>query len=750
MKQVVQNYRTGRMTVEQVPRPAPLRGEVLVRTVCSLISAGTERTRIQLARKSLLGKARERPDLVRKALQKAKTDGLVATIRSTLARLDEWAPLGYSCAGQVVAVGEGAGGFQVGDPVACAGAAYASHAEVVSVPKHLVARTPAGVSHEEAAFVTLGAIAMQGIRQAGIVVGERVAVIGLGLIGQLACQLVTAAGAAAFGIDVDPHRVELARALGAAETVVGGVCPAGADYERRCRRRVLAPGAGTRDGDIPPTDIARWAETCTGGVGFDAVIIAAGGAAASNRRFAAASSDPVRLAGEIARDRAIVVAVGAVGMDVPRRTYYQKELTFKLSRSYGPGRYDPTYEQKGIDYPIGYVRWTENRNMDAFLALVAAGKLDVRRLVTHRFGIDQALEAYGLVTGERAEPHLTRGDSGPAAPGGPPQLSLIGAGRFARGVLLPALKKAGCGSLRGVSSARGLSARQAADRFGFAYCTSDASDILTDDATDAVLIATPHNLHARMVCDALSAGKHVFVEKPLCLNDQELEQVSEAVHAHPGLVLMVGFNRRFSPLTTWLKEQLIDAGPLVMDYRVQAGPPPRDHWATDRAIGGGRMIGEVCHFVDWMVSLCRFLPTAVTARPIPDGADGAVITIDFQNGSVGTISYVASDAAGVPKERIEVLGGGRAAEINNWRTARLWHQGRSRRRKKLSQKKGHLEEIQAFIQAIRQDAVSPTPFAEIEAVTRATFAIEESLRTGAGVALTPAPVAAPAFVESTR
>lgn len=729
MQQLVQHQRTGRLSVEQVPRPTPQRGEVLVRTACSLISAGTERMSIALARRPLLGKARERPDLVRKMLHKAKADGLVAALRAARHRLDDWAPLGYSCAGQVIAVAEGADGLQVGDSVACAGAGYASHAELVAVPKHLVARTPQGVSPEEAAFVTLGAIAMQGIRQAGVAVGERVAVVGLGLIGQLTCQLVAAAGASAFAIDIDPHKAELARTLGAADVAA---------------RRT--------------TNIARWTEKHTDGAGFDAVIITA----------ATRSSDPVKLAGEIARDRATVVAVGAVGMNVPRRTYYRKELTFKLSRSYGPGRYDATYEGKGIDYPIGYVRWTEHRNMAAFLELIAAGKVDVRPLITHRFALEQALDAYELITGERAEPYLgilltynapaqpsasgaARSTDGNARPSvliagaasldRSPGIGVIGAGRFARGVLLPALAKAGACSLRGISSARGLSARRAGGQFGFAYCTSDAAGILADDATDAVIIATPHNLHARMVCDALTAGKHVFVEKPLCLDQEELDEIGGCLRAHPDRVLMVGFNRRFAPLTAWLTEQLGDAGPLVMNYRVLAGPPPSDHWAGDRATGGGRMIGEACHFVDWMIRICRFLPTAVAARPIPNGSDGAVVAIDFQNGSVGTLTYLASEIPGLAKERIEVLADGCAAEIDNWRRARLWRQGqRTRRRKHLVQRKGHAEELRAFLLAIREGKSPPIPFAEIDAATRATFAIEESLHTGQKVTLAPWPL----------
>ena len=720
MKQIVQSYRSGGIHVAEVPRPALQPGGLVVRNICSLISPGTERQGVELARKSLLGKARARPDLVGKVLAKARRDGVATAVRAALSRLDEWQPLGYSCAGEVLEVGRGAEEFQVGDLVACAGARYAAHAELVFVPKNLAARAPEGLSPEEAAFATMGSIAMQGLRQAQVTVGERVAVIGLGLIGQLTCQLVSAAGAFAFGIDTDPQKAELARRLGAADAL-------------------------SRDDPL----LARWAERCTGGIGFDSVIIAA----------ATASSDPVELAGEIARDRATVVAVGAVGMAIPRRTYYKKEMTFKLSRSYGPGRYDPVYEEKGIDYPVGYVRWTERRNMEAFLALAAAGKINVRGLITHQFRIEEAVRAYEVVTAEGDELHLGMllhydqseegggSDVAPRCSAVPPRPSslapgasrhvrvgVIGAGRFARGVLLPALTRTKQCVLRGVASAGGLSARQAQDRHGFAYCTSDASDVLSDGETDAVVIATPHNLHGRLVCEALAQGKHVFVEKPLCTSESELYEIEAALHTHPGQVLAVGCNRRFSPFTTWLRERLAGAAPLIVSYRVNAGPPPQDHWSGDPAIGGGRIVGEVCHFVDWMVSVCGSLPKGVSAQPLAEGADSAVLTVEFHDGSVGTIVYAACGAAGLAKERDEVFGGGLAAELDNFRAARLWGRGRGQRLRRFSQQKGHREELLAFLEAVRQGE-PPVPCDEVFAVARATFAMEESLRVGGRVAL---------------
>ena len=708
--QVVQSYRTGTASVETVPRPVVRPGHLLVRTACSLISPGTERMGIELGRKSLLGKARSRPDLVKKALAKARTDGLVATVRATQARLDEWAPLGYSCAGTVEAVGDGVEGFAPGARVACAGVGCACHADAVLVPERLAAAVPEGVGLEAAAFVALGATAMQGLRQGEVAVGARVAIIGLGLLGQLACRLVGAAGAFAYGIDVDPVRVAKAQAAGAADAMVR---------------------------DHP--ELEQWVARVTDGAGFDAVLIAA----------ATRSNDPVELAGEIARDRATVVALGAVGMDVPRRAYYHKELTFRLSRSYGPGRYDPAYEGKGIDYPIGYVRWTENRNMAAFLRLLADGKLAVDDLVTHRFAVDQATDAYAIVSGDRPEPHLgilltypgaaAAGEARPAqsarvrcsaAAGSAPGVGLIGAGRFARSVLLPALRRAGGCELRGVASARGLSARQAEKQFGFAYATCEAGHILADDATDAVVVATPHHLHARMVCRALEAGKHVFVEKPLCLTAAELDSVARAASAHPDQLVMVGFNRRFSPFTAWVREQVAGAGPLVMHYRVLAGPPPSDHWAADPAIGGGRLLGEACHFVDWMAAACGSLPSGVAARPIPDGGDGAVVVVDFEDGSVGTLTYSAAAPPGRPKEHIHVLAGDRAVEIHNWRSARAWGQGGTRRCRSWAQSKGHREEVAAFVAAVRGGLPAPIPFAELCAVAAAVLGIPEALHTG--------------------
>ena len=518
MKQVIQSYRTGVLKVAEVPAPGVEAGSVLVLTSASLVSIGTEKMVMDLAKKSLIGKARDRPDLVKKAIERVGRDGIVATVAAVHSKLDQPIPLGYSSVGTAVAVGEGVTGIGVGARVACAGAKVANHAEVNLVPQNLCALVPDGVADEVAAFVTVGAIALQGVRIASVGLGEVFAVIGLGLIGQITLQLVKAAGGRVLGIDLDPAKVELARKLGADAAV------------------------------LRSDDVVAQAAALTGGRGVDGVLITA----------ATASNDPVQLAGEICRDRGRVVAVGAVGMEIPRRPYYEKELSFFLSRSYGPGRYDPLYEESGVDYPIGYVRWTEQRNMEAFLEQCAAGRLNLQPLISHRFPIERAEEAYRLIASgadalgiilnypaERTPARTVQIPSRGRPIRGDVRISVVGAGAFASGVLVPALAKVPNVRLDAVVSARGLSCRHLADKFGFERCSTDADTILTDPNSDAVVIATRHHLHARQVVAALDAGKHVFVEKPLALTDEEVNTIL-AAQARTGKVLLVGYNRRFS------------------------------------------------------------------------------------------------------------------------------------------------------------------------------------------------------------
>lgn len=725
MKSIVQNYGKGQLAVTDVPVPALQPGGILVRNAVSLISAGTEKLMVDLAQKSLAGKAKERPDLVRKVLGKVRKDGLLATFDTVRSRLDAPIPLGYSCAGRVVAVGSDVGTFQVGDAVACAGAGYANHAEMVFVPKHLAVQVPAGVTPEQACFTTVGAIALQGLRLAQPELGETVAVIGLGLVGLLAAQLARAAGCRVVGMDLSEARCRLARELGIDDTVTDGEA-----LEERCRQ-------------------------LTGGHGADKVIVAA----------STKSSQPVALAGEIARQQGIVAIVGAVGMDIPRQPYYDKELVLRVSRSYGAGRYDPEYEEKGRDYPIGYVRWTENRNMEAFVQQLARGAVQTEPLVSHRYDIGEAAQAYEMISGKSKQPYLgillrypeapddataevmaTRVDLAAASSqaSAPKDLSatvrfgIVGAGQFAGGVLIPALQSLPKVQLQGVATATGIKAQHVAKKHGFCFATTDDIEVLESSDVDAVLIATRHHLHARQVLTALQAGKHVFVEKPLCLERSELMQIAEAREEQQSEggapLLMVGFNRRFAPMAQRLRQHFstIDE-PMVMHYRVNAGYIPLDHWTQDLEQGGGRIVGEVCHFVDFLTFLCGSLPTAVQAQALPNGNryrdDNLVATLTFENGSIGTVTYVANGANGLAKERVEASAAGRSAVLDNFRSLELYDGSRRTvDRARWRQDKGHRDQLAAFVDAVASGGPSPIPWTEIQHVTETTFDLVDALR----------------------
>jgi polar amino acid transport system substrate-binding protein len=708
VKQVLQHIRTRQLEVVDVPEPVCRSGGVLVRNVASLISAGTEKMVIDFAGKSLLGKAKERPDLVRQVLDKAKRDGVMPTVQTVMSRLDQPIPLGYSCAGVVEQVGRGAEEFAVGDRVATAGMGYASHADVVSVPKNLTVHIPEGVSFDDASYVTLGAIALQGVRVADVRLGDNVAVIGLGLLGQLTVQLLKSGGCRVLGIDLDPSKVALARELGADDAVL-------------------------RTGDV-----AQAVQSFTGGVGVDAVIVAA----------ATDSNDPIELAGEISRDRGRVSMVGAVRMDVPRKVYFEKELELRLSRSYGPGRYDPEYEERGRDYPIGYVRWTERRNMEEFLRLVSTGQVTPARLTTHRFAIADAGKAYDIIEGKTAEPFagivLTyperRDPAGRTlrmaqrpSRAGSAGVAFIGAGNFARAVLLPQFSKAGGAELVGIATSNGMNAKAAGDKFRFRYCTTDTSEILRDERVHAVVIATRHGSHARFAAEALRAGKAVFVEKPLAIDEEGLQEVL-AAQAESGQLLTVGFNRRFSPLSVALRGAFDPAAPVAVNYRINAGPVPRGSWLHDPEDGGGRIIGEVCHFVDMAQFLTGSDPVEAFAHALggPEGAlhDTVSMTLRFENGSIATLGYFAVGDKSFPKERIEVFGGGAVGVLDDFRQLTVSRGGKRSRQQRFSQEKGFAEEVAAFLGAVRGQAGPPIPLRSLVATTRATFAIEESLRTG--------------------
>jgi predicted dehydrogenase/threonine dehydrogenase-like Zn-dependent dehydrogenase len=742
VKQVLQHARTGEITVEEVPAPQLLPGCVLVRIAASVVSAGTERASAEFARKSLLEKARSRPDLVREVIGKVRRDGIYSAIQTVSSRLDQPQSPGYSSAGTVIAVGEGMTDIHPGDRVACAGAGFAVHAELACVPRLLVAQIPARdpvsgeeVSFDEAAFSTLGAVALHGIRTAEARLGDLVAVIGLGLLGQLTVQLLKGAGCRVLGMDIDAARAQLAQGLG-----VDAVASSASEFRDLCLEM-------------------------SHGLGVDSVLITA----------ETSSSDPVHLAGAVARDRAIVVAVGTVGMDIERKTYYEKELDFRLSRSYGPGRYDAAYEQKGRDYPIGYVRWTETRNMQAFLQLLSGKKVSVAPLITHTFAVEDAHAAYELITGKSREPFLgvviqysenvdcsqtlgvvpRRG----AAPSHSKAetgvgVGVLGAGVFATGTLIPALKTSSDTSLVALCAATGSHAQHAGQKFGFQSCTTDESQLLHDSLINTVVIATRHHLHAKQVMNALTAGKHVFCEKPLCLSEVELRSIIRTylgIASHKRPALMVGFNRRFAPMIGQLKSFLAPISePLALHYRINAGHLPPDHWVNDREQGGGRILGEVCHFVDLLMYLAGSPIVEVEARAVGSAGrysgDNVLVSLCFANGSQGTISYLANGDRSFSKERIETFGGGSAAMLEDFRRLELVRHGRKQtNHSRWRQDKGHHSEWAAFVQFVQRKHDAPISFEELVCSSLATLRIDEAVANGKRLR-----VDSTAFIEAAR
>lgn len=694
MKQITQHYRTGELAVKEMPAPALRAGGIVVATRVSLLSAGTEKLMTDLAKASLAGKARARPDLVRQVIDKAKREGIISTIATVRTKLDTPATLGYSCAGRIIEVGTGVSDLKVGDRVACAGAGYANHAEVNYIPKNLAISIPDGVDDEDAAFVTVGAIALQGVRQAEPLIGERIVVIGLGLLGLLTVQLLKANGCRVLGYDPVASKGELARCLGA---------------------------------DIAVSEaLPEATEAFTDGYGADVVLVTA----------STKSNEPVNTAAAICRRKGRVVLVGMVGMDLEREPFYRKELDLRLSMSYGPGRYDPEYEERGHDYPYPYVRWTERRNMQAFLELIAEGRVTPKALVTHCFGIENAEAAYALLEGRepyigilltypgkdttpplrRIEVARVRSTTAPATGG----IGFIGAGNFARGVLLPHLKKIGGVSLTGVATATGVSATHAAGTFGFRYAATDHREILDDPATSIVFIATRHDTHAPLAAEALRAGKHVFVEKPLAVSREQLADVVKAAEESPGL-LMVGFNRRFAPMVRRAAEFLAGRSqPLVMLYRVNAGTVPAESWVQG-VEGGGRIVGEACHFVDTLSFLAAAEPVAVHALKARGHPDAVSIQIAFADGSIGTIVYTSLGDRAFPKEYIEVFGAGRVVTIDDFRRAVFVKEGKRTRMKTLRQDKGFAEELRQFLSAVRGDQPPPIDLASLMATTETTL-----------------------------
>jgi len=733
MKQILQDARTGEIAVEEVPAPQVLPGCVLVRVAASVVSAGTERASAEFARKSLLHKAQSRPDLVREVIHKVQRDGIFSALQAVRSRLDQPQSPGYSSAGTVVAVGEGVNDLRPGDRVACAGAGFAVHAEIACIPRLLVARIPARdanveeVPFEEAAFATLGAVALHGIRTAEAKLGDLVAVIGLGLLGQLTVQLLKAAGCRVLGMDIDAARADLARQMGA-----DAAAASASGFQDLC------------------AEMSR-------GAGVDSVLITA----------ETASSEPVNLAGIVARHRAIVVAVGTVGIEIERKPYYEKELDFRVSRSYGPGRYDTAYEQKGRDYPIGYVRWTETRNMEAFVQLLAERKINIGSLITHRFSVERAQAAYNLIAGKSREPFLgvviqyagecdesqtlslapksvaeVTSQSRASATG--VSVGVLGAGVFASSTLLPALKASSNTTLVAICAATGAHAQHAAKKFGFRSCTSDESQLIHDSRIDTVVIATRHHLHASQALAAIAAGKHVFCEKPLCLTEDELRAIARAylgmVSSHRP-TLMVGFNRRFAPMIARMKSFLAPISePLALHYRINAGFLPPDHWLNDREQGGGRILGEVCHFVDLLRYLAASSIVEVEGRGLGNAGrysgDNVIVSVRFANGSQGTISYLANGDRAFSKERIEVFGGGCAAVLEDFRRLELVRHGHKQKtHSRWRQDKGHRAEWAAFAQSVQRRAEAPIGFEDLVGSTLATLRIDESISTGRPLAV---------------
>ncbi|WP_341199933.1 bi-domain-containing oxidoreductase [Croceibacter atlanticus] len=708
MKQLIQNFKTGDLYVDDVPVPSISQNTVLVENKFSLISAGTERGTVKVGKANLIGKARQRPDLVAQVLQNVKKEGLKATLNKVKTKLDSLKALGYSTSGVVRASMDSNGKFKPGDRVACAGQDYASHAEIVNIPQNLVAKIPDNVSFEDASYTTLGAIALQGVRQAETRLGDKVCVIGLGLLGQLTIQLLKANGCQIFGIDLSNDLVKLAQENGADNAL------------------------NRADSNLKST-----LSTFTDGHGFDSIIITA----------ATPSNDPIELSAEITRKKGKVIVVGAVKMDIPRDPdFYRKELDLRMSCSYGPGRYDINYEENGNDYPYAYVRYTEQRNMETFLALLSSGKISIKHLTTHSFVISEALKAYDIILGKTEEPHigilLEYPDSNKAtsqittiqkAQAKNYQVGFIGAGSFAQSYLIPNVKNLNT-TLNTVVTSKGISGKSVAQKFNFLKASTNPDDVLTNKDIQTVFIATPHNSHAKYTINALNENKNVFVEKPLAMTINELNDVKHAYQNSTGK-LMVGYNRRFSSLASKIKDEIKSSlEPKVVNIRVNAGFLEKEHWIQNPNVGGGRIIGEICHFVDLAQFFTGSKPVNVSAVSInSENAeltpnDNINITITFQNGSIANIMYLANGDKSLPKELIEVFCGGKVGRILDFRSGYL-HSGNKIQKLKLSGK-GHKEEVTNFIEVLNSKESELISFESLYLTTLTTFKIHDALTTG--------------------
>ncbi len=734
MKQILQNLNTGVTEVAQLPSPRAGAGQLLIYTTRTLVSVGTERMLVEFGKANWLDKARQQPDKARMVLEKVRTDGLAATLEAVKNKLDQPLALGYCNVGVVAGLGSGVEGFAVGDRVVSNG----KHAEVVCVPKNLCARIPEAVLDDHAAFAVLGAIGLQGIRLVNPTLGECVVVTGLGLIGLLTVQMLRAQGCRVLGIDFDPVRLALAREFGA---------------------DVVDMSKGE--------DPIVAAVTFSRGRGVDAVIITA----------STKSSEPVSQAAKMCRKRGRIVLVGVTGLELSRADFYEKELSFQVSCSFGPGRYDPAYEEGGQDYPVGFVRWTEQRNFEALLDMVADRRLDVQLLISHRFPLARAEEAYALLTSDAPSlgilleypaidekpDEVLRQRTVKLSPHPPPLsreergekqavVAFVGAGNYAGRVLIPAFKDAGAG-LHTIVSGGGVSAVHYGRKYGFAQASTDPAAMLADPAIHAVVVATRHDSHARYVIHALRAGKHVFCEKPLCLTLEELREIEKEFARTPTLprsagagaelmraagegapLLMVGFNRRFAPQVVRMKQLLAGLGePKAFVMTVNAGAIPLNHWTQDPVVGGGRIVGEACHFIDLLrhlagASIDRHSEAALGRHPgMAVTSDKATITLEFADGSIGTIHYLANGNRSFPKERLEVFCGGRVLQLDNFRKLRGWGWKGFSKMNLWRQDKGQAACVKAFVEALRNGGPVPIPLEEILEVSRVSIEAQQAL-----------------------
>jgi len=700
MKQVLQHLRSGDMEIAEVPCPQVCEEKLLIQTRSSLISAGTERMLVEFSKANLFSKARQQPEKVKQVLDKIKTDGFLSTLEAVFRKLDEPISLGYCNAGVVLEIGEGVQGFQPGDRVVSNG----PHAEIICVPKNLCAKIPDDVTDEQAAFTVLSSIALQGIRLAKPTFGEKFVVFGLGLVGLLTVQLLKANGCEVMGVDINAERLKMAEGLGAKTVKVG-------------------------EGGDPVVAVNAW----TDGQGADGVLITA----------SAKKDEIVHQSAQLCRKHGRIILVGVVDLDLRRGDFYEKELTFQVSCSYGPGRYDKKYEQGGNDYPLGYVRWTEQRNFEAVLRAMKSGQLDVTKLITDRFPLNEAVSAYEKIQNDKdslgiilqypikVDKSRTVNISSITIPAsGEAVVGVIGAGNFSKNILLPALAKTPA-MIAYISDLNPASARHASNKFGANCVTTDYKKILEDPAVKAVFIVTGHHLHARFVCEALNAGKHVFVEKPLAMNKDELAMVSRAVFESDGQMVMLGFNRRFSPHTIKAKELLTNrSGPLCMNMTINAGFIPAEHWVQDPKRGGGRIIGEGCHFIDLLSYLSNSRIETVSASMVGGTEtirdDKTSIILGFADGSIGVVNYFANGCKSYPKEKLEVFSDGRVLNINNFRVTKGYGFPGFTKFKTYRQDKGHNKEISLFIDSVITGGKPLIPFEQLANVTNASFAAIES------------------------